>query len=49
MGGETLDPVKVLCSSVGKCQGQEAGVGELVNMGRGKEIAGFQRGNQERG
>jgi hypothetical protein len=27
MGGETLGPVKVLCPSVGECQGQEVGVG----------------------
>ncbi|KRX29118.1 hypothetical protein T06_2509 [Trichinella sp. T6] len=27
MGGEALGSVKVLCSSVGECQGQEAGVG----------------------
>jgi hypothetical protein len=47
MGGEALDPVKALCSSVGACQDQEAGVGGLVS--RGEEIEGFQRGNQERG
>jgi hypothetical protein len=34
MGGEALGPVKVLCPSVGKCQGQEAGVGVLVSRGR---------------
>ena len=27
MGGEALGPVKVLCLSIGECQGQEAGVG----------------------
>ena len=26
MGGVALGPVKVLCSSIGECQGQEAGV-----------------------
>jgi hypothetical protein len=49
MGEEALGPVKVLCPSVGECQGQEAGAGGLVSMGRGKEIGGFWRGNQERG
>jgi hypothetical protein len=29
MGGEALGPVKVLCPSIGKSQGQEAGVGWL--------------------
>jgi hypothetical protein len=27
MGGEAFDPVKAQCSSVGECQGWEAGVG----------------------
>ena len=49
MGGEALGPVKVLCSSVGDFQGQEAGVGGLVSRGEGEGIGGFQRGNQERG
>jgi hypothetical protein len=43
MGGEALGPVKVLCPSIGDCQGQEAGVNKAKNIG------GFQRGNQERG
>jgi hypothetical protein len=29
MGGEALVPVKVLCPSVGECQGQELGMGGL--------------------
>ena len=49
MGGEALGPVKVLCPSVGECQGQEAGVGRLVSRGRGEGIGGVRRGNQERG
>jgi hypothetical protein len=49
MGREALDPVKVLCPSVGEFQGQEAGVGRLMSRGRGDGIGGFQRGNQERG
>jgi hypothetical protein len=31
MGGEALGPVKVLCPSIGECQGQEAGAGGLVS------------------
>jgi hypothetical protein len=48
MGGEALGPVKVLCPSVGECQGQEAGVGRLVSRGSGEGI-GVLEGNQERG
>jgi hypothetical protein len=37
MGGEALGPVKVLCPSVGECQGQEARVGGLGGReGEGK-------------
>jgi hypothetical protein len=35
-GGEALGPVKVLCPSVGECQGQEVGVGGLGSRGRGR-------------
>jgi hypothetical protein len=45
MGGETLGLVKVLCPSIGECQGQEAGVGELVSRGSREEIGDFWRGN----
>ena len=47
MGGEVLGPVKVLCPSIGECQGQEAGVGGLGSMGSGggEKIRDFQRGN----
>jgi len=31
--------------SIGECQGQEAGVGELGSKGRREEIGYFQRGN----
>jgi hypothetical protein len=48
MGGEALGPVKVLCSSIGECQGQEAGVGGLGNRERGEERGGF-RGNTRKG
>jgi hypothetical protein len=41
--GEALGPVKVLCLSIGECQGQEAGVGGLVSMGR-VEDKGFSEG-----
>ena len=40
MGGEALGPEKVLCPSIGECQGQEMGVGRL-----GEGIEDFQRGN----
>jgi hypothetical protein len=36
MGGEALCPVKVLCPSVGECQGQEVGVGVLGNRVEGR-------------
>ena len=29
MGGEALGPGKVMCPSIGDCQGQEEGVGGL--------------------
>jgi hypothetical protein len=31
MGGEALGPVKVICPSIGDCQGKEVEVGELVS------------------
>ena len=45
MRGEALGPVKVLCPSIGECQGQKVGVGGLVSRGR-EEVIGE---NQERG
>jgi hypothetical protein len=44
MGGETPGPVKVLCSSIGECQGQEAGVGGLGSKGEGGGNRGFSEG-----
>jgi hypothetical protein len=41
MRGEALGPVKVLCPSIGDCQGQEVGVGGLVGRGRGEGLGGF--------
>jgi hypothetical protein len=41
--------LKVVCPSIGECQGQEAGVGGLGSRGRVKGIEEFQRENQERG
>ena len=38
MRGESLGPVKVLCSSIGECQGQEAEVGGLGRRGCGEGI-----------
>jgi hypothetical protein len=48
MGGEDLGLIKVLCPSVGVCQGQKTGVGGLVSRGRGKGIGGF-RGETRKG
>ena len=44
MGGKALGPVKLVCPSIGECQGLEAGVGWLWSSGRGEEIGDFQRG-----
>jgi hypothetical protein len=41
MGLEVLCPVKDLCPSIGKCQGQEAGEGGLRSSGRGESIGDF--------
>ena len=41
MGGDALGPVKVLCPSIGECQGQEEGVGGLGIRGRGERIGDF--------
>jgi hypothetical protein len=49
MRGKALGAVKVLCPSIGECQSQEVGVGELVSRRRGEGIGDFWRGNQERG
>jgi hypothetical protein len=53
MAGETLGPVKARCSSVGECQGREAGLGEwrstLTEAG-GREIGwGVPEGKPEKG
>jgi hypothetical protein len=47
MGGEALGPVKVLCPSIGECQGQEVGVGGLVSRGRREDIGDCHRGNRK--
>jgi hypothetical protein len=49
MGGEAIVPVKILCPSIGDCQGQEAGVGRLVSSSRGKGIRGFSGGETGKG
>jgi hypothetical protein len=49
MGGEVLGLVKILCPSIGECQGQEAGMGGLGSRGREGEDRGILEGNQERG
>jgi hypothetical protein len=45
MGGEVFGPVKALCPSRGKCQGEEVGVGGLVSRGEEEGIGDFWRGN----
>jgi hypothetical protein len=45
MGGETFGTVKILCPSIGECEGQEVGIGGLVSRGSQE---GIQRGNQKR-
>ena len=47
-GRRGLGPVKVLCPSVGECQGQEVGVGGLVSKGSGEEMGVFRERDQER-
>jgi hypothetical protein len=45
MGGEALGSVKVLCPSIGECQGQEERVGGLVSKrGEGGRDRGFSEG-----
>jgi hypothetical protein len=44
VGGEVLGPVKVLCPSIGECQGQEEGAGGLGSRGRGRGDRGFSEG-----
>jgi hypothetical protein len=51
MGGEALGPVKVMCPSIGECQGQEVGVGGLVSKEKGRRGEGEKgrRGEGEKG
>ena len=49
MGGEALGPVKILCPSIGECQGQEAGVCGLGSRGKGEEDRGFSEGKLGKG
>ena len=48
MEREALGLVKAQCPSVGECQDREAGVGWLVNKGRGNRMGGF-RGEMRKG
>jgi hypothetical protein len=48
MGGEALGPVKVLCPSIGECQGQKAEMGGLVNR-EGERDRGFLEGKLGKG
>jgi hypothetical protein len=42
-------PVKVLCTSIGDCQGQLAGVSGLVSRGREGRDSGFSAGTRGKG
>jgi hypothetical protein len=42
MGREDLGLAKILCPSIGRCQGQEAGVGGLESREREEGIGAFQ-------
>jgi hypothetical protein len=48
IGGEALGPVKVLCPSIGECQGQEEGVDVWVSRGGGGD-RGFSEGKPGKG
>jgi hypothetical protein len=47
MGGETLGPVKVLCPSIGECQGQEVVVEGLLSRGTERGGRGFSGGERK--
>jgi hypothetical protein len=47
--GEALGPVKVLCPSIGECQGQEAGSGWVEEQGEGREDREFSEGKLGKG
>ena len=49
MGEEALDPVKVLCPSIGECQGQEAGCAWVGEQGEGEGIGYFQEDTRKGG
>jgi hypothetical protein len=49
VGGEALDPVKVLCQNIGKCLGQEKGVGGLRNRKGWEKIGDFLEGKLGKG
>ena len=44
MGGEALGLAKIICPSIGECQGQEVDVSGLVSRGRWGEDRGFSEG-----
>jgi hypothetical protein len=44
MGGEALGLGKVLCPSIGQCQGQEVGVGGFGSREREEGVGDFWRG-----
>ena len=41
MGGEVLGLVKIICPSIGECQGLELGSGWFGEQGKGREYRGL--------
>jgi hypothetical protein len=48
MGEESLGPVKILCPSIGECQGKEEG-GWVGEQGEERGDRGFSEGKPEEG
>jgi hypothetical protein len=48
MGGETPDPVKVLCPSVGEMPGSGSRSGWVDEQGKGGEDRGFSEGKLQK-
>jgi hypothetical protein len=49
VGGDALGPVKVLCPSIGECQGQEVGSGWVGEQGKWGGDWGFLEGKLGKG
>ena len=49
MGREALGFVKIICPSIGECQGQEAGSGWVGEQGEGEGIGYFEEDTRKGG